>query len=725
MASSPISQSLDAFQTQIESKLRQPYSSLELPKFLSSKSSTGPKSFIDNLRKCFSRMTKPIQLRCLVGLLGFEPDVAKLYNDNGFDDTMREFLESLETEIKDKWVVVMAGIIRGKLFRNDFVSISNGDATTGNDNLNDHSDQQVFYSESGRNKKTDAIIKKAVDGIINSLTEASSDAVDFRNEAEVALTTTDPSEEDEKRMEKLLDSFHIGTDVKPNFVPWSYRLCSETVITEAIPELDERCDFIVNEEADILKVDERLDRKKAQEEDEDREEEQKQKLKALAEERMRKMNAAASTNTAKLQPPLVKPRGIAGNASARPMTGAGSDTAALMMRSKNKGVINGASNGVGGRLGSNTAAGGKARAAGLGRGAAANAIGGRSLANPMSRMRNPGGARALLSSRRPGAASGTTVNAGRAAMKNKIKMKMIDVSEVDVLKKEGEKRMQKQTAEEIRANKRRKIMEKGLKTKKNWGQKQESTAGNDGNNGDSVANAQVPGHDTIVPTNLNTMQGLAVNAHNNGHMNHDNHVHQTAQVDQSFIPMLSPTEMNFDSSNANDSTLQQQEFNSALNLFNMDQNELLNQQQTAPGSNMSMQQYQSITLDPQVHPQMNSNMPSHHFETHQQPQHLNHQHQRSQHSQQPAHVQNWQSLLQRSNKLTPDDRLRVEQFFTTDPRYNPTPNISVYKMKLHESRTADQRANQTIKETLYLELDYGTGAYKMSRKKKEKALQRH
>ena len=41
-------------------------------------------------------MTKPIQLRCLVGLLGFEPDVAKLYNDKDFDDAMQNFLETLD-----------------------------------------------------------------------------------------------------------------------------------------------------------------------------------------------------------------------------------------------------------------------------------------------------------------------------------------------------------------------------------------------------------------------------------------------------------------------------------------------------------------------------------------------------------------------------------------------------------------------------------------------------
>jgi hypothetical protein len=84
-----------------------------------------------------------------------------------------------------------------------------------------------------------------------------------------------------------------------------------------------------------------------------------------------------------------------------------------------------------------------------------------------------------------------------------------------------------------------------------------------------------------------------------------------------------------------------------------------------------------------------------------------------------AQTTQWQSLLERSNKLTHEDRVRVEQFFTS--RYNPTPHILVYKMKLNEDRSIDPQTNQYIKETLYIELDYQTGGHKMSRKIKKKA----
>lgn len=76
---------------------------------------------------------------------------------------------------------------------------------------------------------------------------------------------------------------------------------------------------------------------------------------------------------------------------------------------------------------------------------------------------------------------------------------------------------------------------------------------------------------------------------------------------------------------------------------------------------------------------------------------------------------NWQSLLEeKSNKLTDEDRLRVQQFF--EHRFNPTPEQSTYKMKLHEERTADPKTGKPVKETYYLELDYNNYTSKQSKK---------
>ena len=77
----------------------------------------------------------------------------------------------------------------------------------------------------------------------------------------------------------------------------------------------------------------------------------------------------------------------------------------------------------------------------------------------------------------------------------------------------------------------------------------------------------------------------------------------------------------------------------------------------------------------------------------------------------------WKLILQeRSNKLSEEDRERVQQFFQR--RYNPTPDQSMVKMKLHEQRITDPTTGQEIKETFYLELDYSDFSSKQSRKVK-------
>ena len=77
----------------------------------------------------------------------------------------------------------------------------------------------------------------------------------------------------------------------------------------------------------------------------------------------------------------------------------------------------------------------------------------------------------------------------------------------------------------------------------------------------------------------------------------------------------------------------------------------------------------------------------------------------------------WQKILQeQANKLSAEDRTRIEQFFTH--HHNPTPGQPLVKMKLHEERTQDPETGQQIKETYYLELDYTTFTSKKSKKTK-------
>jgi hypothetical protein len=79
--------------------------------------------------------------------------------------------------------------------------------------------------------------------------------------------------------------------------------------------------------------------------------------------------------------------------------------------------------------------------------------------------------------------------------------------------------------------------------------------------------------------------------------------------------------------------------------------------------------------------------------------------------------QDWRHLLkEKSNKLSGDDRFRVQQFFVD--RFNPTPAQPTFKMKLHEERTVDPKTAEPVKETYYLELDYRTFTSKQSKKVK-------
>lgn len=78
----------------------------------------------------------------------------------------------------------------------------------------------------------------------------------------------------------------------------------------------------------------------------------------------------------------------------------------------------------------------------------------------------------------------------------------------------------------------------------------------------------------------------------------------------------------------------------------------------------------------------------------------------------------WTQHLEKSNRLSAEDRERVRQFFVD--RINPTPDVPVYRLKLHEEKYAEPGTGLTVKETLYLELDYNTFGFKKLRKIKKK-----
>ena len=88
----------------------------------------------------------------------------------------------------------------------------------------------------------------------------------------------------------------------------------------------------------------------------------------------------------------------------------------------------------------------------------------------------------------------------------------------------------------------------------------------------------------------------------------------------------------------------------------------------------------------------------------------------------------WESLLEKSNKLSDDDRQNIRQFFeqrTLNPasqlvRPEGTDESGVWRCKLNEDKTTDPQTGELVKETLYLDLDFNTLGYKKTRKIKKK-----
>ena len=82
------------------------------------------------------------------------------------------------------------------------------------------------------------------------------------------------------------------------------------------------------------------------------------------------------------------------------------------------------------------------------------------------------------------------------------------------------------------------------------------------------------------------------------------------------------------------------------------------------------------------------------------------------------------NLLEKSNKLSDEDRQNIHDFFRNRASTNPHPegdtSGDLWKAKLHEERTIDPISGENVKETLYLELDYRTRQYKKTKKIKRK-----
>ena len=100
----------DAFLTQIESKLRGPYTSIDFVKVVLS-ANTASNECLSSVISVLPQAEKVTQLRILIGTLGLEPS-------REHDDEITHLLKTAQqSPLYEEWVRVISGIVEDILFR--------------------------------------------------------------------------------------------------------------------------------------------------------------------------------------------------------------------------------------------------------------------------------------------------------------------------------------------------------------------------------------------------------------------------------------------------------------------------------------------------------------------------------------------------------------------------------------------------------------------------------
>ena len=211
---------LDVFLAGVESKLRAPYSSLELSRAISTAPS--PREYLETIAKVLPRMDIVVQLRVLVGLLGLDPS-------EDTDVVVYDILTQAQNDtLFEEWVRVAAGLVQGLIFSGD-----NGERDVGEE-------------------ATRVLIKACGGPEAKKL---------LQQEAE-----SKGKQVGEKKLKGILDQkLDHGTssnvvDMNPLFAPYYYSLVNSDTLQLILPECMSNPHFSVNEDADILKKDERRER---------------------------------------------------------------------------------------------------------------------------------------------------------------------------------------------------------------------------------------------------------------------------------------------------------------------------------------------------------------------------------------------------------------------------------------------------------------------------------
>lgn len=482
---------LDAFLVLIESRLRADWTSPDLSRIIASQgtSSRGtgnalttlpsgnpssPSKFLRLIKKVFHSAAKPIKLRALMSVLGLESDRAVLSSSSSSltestligasshvmsqdesdvdldgkktDKIIWQLLQKAEND-DEMWVRVVAGILRGMMFKSS------------SENANNEKVEAVHHYENTtcRGKTAEEELTKITNEIMQSVR-------DTAKEANANLQDAKKSHNEA--------SILVGKDCCPSFAPMRYSLLSADTIRSVLPEADNNLHFKANMEASIFKVDAEIEEKRAEEESKETNIQKPTNLTSVK-------NNISSDNAS-----AVGRRPVNGTPAASNGSGNRADLAMLTGRGGRGRFANGV--GRGGRGGRDSGASlfrpsnGLAGRGSRGRGAP---LAGRS--GTLSRLAGTGRAtaaagKAPLARRVPGSKQALLNSSARGTGDDSSKMKMIDVSEVQGLNRAQQVREQLTTKEA----RKRKLMEdakaSGLRKEKKVSAPTAIKAGNDG-----------------------------------------------------------------------------------------------------------------------------------------------------------------------------------------------------------------------------------------------------
>lgn len=405
---------LDTFLTTIESKLRGPFSSLDLAKSVSTNALRGsltPSQYLQNLSKVLSRTDKVIQSRMLIGLLGLDPTPETTV------EIHKILHQAQEAPAHEEWVRAIAGLIQGIMFERTEDRNQMDSEDTGSHEQNEDGSTRTCRGEEAQT---------LLDGVCDEVLEKVENAV----------------------QESLQDET-LPPDLNATFVPYRFSLLPAGVSKRLIPEAcGENPHFKVNRDAAVLKIDEDLELKRAKDEEE-------HQGPILMKGKVGSVSASSSGGAAKARsdlPPGFRPAKLVSSSTNKAKVGGKAGATSMFMPKKPNALLAQRQKQL------------QQKAALRRKGSAQSVVNSSSLKQRLAA--------------KTGGTAGTTSNAlaGRSAkfggassraLAARSKMKMIDIQEVGSLNKEHTAREQ---AANSRMSKKRRIldaaMQRGLKKTK-------------------------------------------------------------------------------------------------------------------------------------------------------------------------------------------------------------------------------------------------------------------